>query len=201
MAERRRHKRVKKRVQVNYGERDLEQRGMATDISISGMFLDCRRPPDIGTRLSLQVMDADRPFYVEAEVVRIRRVDPRLRTLEKEGAGLRFLSPAELIAAAVPRDERVQLTNTLVCKDALAVKSVLSEQIYSRIIVVPVSEPPPPAGEVVEFTIHIEIGDGIDVEGQGRVLQLIGGDGASLQAVLQLDDANAIKTALEELLG
>ena len=200
MAERRKHKRVKKRLQVAYGVDDLSHRGLATDISISGMFLDCRQPPDIGTRLHLHVQHPERDFYVEAEVVRVRRVDARLRSLKKEGVGLRFLSPAELIAASVPKEERMQATNTLVCTNAAAVKDLLSEQIYSRIVVVPVDEPAPELAENVEFTIRVEVGDGTEIDGRGRVLQIIGSEG-SRQAVLEIEDSTKIRAALESVLA
>ncbi len=198
MAERREHRRIKKRLQVNYGQADLDSRGVATDISISGMFLDCRHPPPVGTRLHLQVLDPARPFYVEAQVMRVLIADPRLRTLDKGGAGLRFLMPAELIAAALPnKAERVQETNALICGDAVAVKNLLSQQIYSSIVVVPVADPAPRAGDVVEFTIYVEIGTGTEIGGRGRVVQLIGPQDGDRQAVLQIEDSAGVTTALE----
>lgn len=199
MANRRRHKRKKARVQVEYGEDELEERGFARDISLGGIFLDCRRPPPVGTRLHLHLLYPEREFYLEAVVVRQKIVNPELRQIEKQGVGLRFLTPAELIADVVPKEERVQHTNVVTCADEASVRAVLDKQLAARVVVVPVSDPPPEQGDVVEFAISIELGDGTDVEGRGRVVQFIGAADAR-QAVLEVQDADSIRRALEHAL-
>jgi hypothetical protein len=173
MPERREHKRIKKRIQVMYGEEVLDQRAFASDVSIGGLFLICR-PPPLGTRLHLHILDKVRDFYVEAEVVRQRRVDPRMRTVEKEGAGLRFLTPAELIAEAIPKTERTETTGEVVLHD-----------------------PAPASGTIVEFVIRVEIGAGAVIEGHGRVVQILGAVGDEQRAVLEIQDAATVRAALE----
>lgn len=200
MPDKREHKRFKKRINVRYGEDEFDELGIAHDISVGGMYIECRRAPRAGTRLHLHVMDPDRDFYVEAIVARTRRADPRLGRMEKDGFGLRFLTPAELISNALPKASRTQMTNSLTCPTADALRKLLREQIASRIIVVPAADPAPQPAEVVEFTIDVQIGTGQQIEGRGRVLQIIG-EGSNRQAVLEIDGADAIREALTAAIG
>lgn len=200
MANRRKHKRKKARVQVAYGEDEITERGFARDISLGGMFLDCRRPPPVGTRLHLHLKYPDRDFYVEAVVVRQKLVNPQLRQIEKQGVGLRFLTPAELIEGVVPKEERVQRTNMVQCSDAASVRDLLDKQLAARVIAVPVNDPPPGQGDVVEFSITVDVGDGANIDGRGRVVQLIGA-GDAQQAVLEVQDADKVRQSLEDAIA
>jgi hypothetical protein len=200
MANRRKHKRKKARVQVGYGEDEITERGFARDISLGGMFLDCRRPPAVGTRLHLHLRYPDRDFYMEAVVVRQKIVNPQLRQIEKQGVGLRFLTPTELIEGAVPKKDRVRQTNVVQCSDEAAVRDLLDKQLSARVIAVPVADPPPGQGDIVEFSITVGIGDGSNIDGRGRVVQLIG-TGDAQQAVLEVQDADKVRQSLEEAIG
>lgn len=199
MSERREHKRVSTRMKVEFGEDGFDQTGFATDVSVGGMYMECRHPAPRGTRLHLHVFEKDTDFYVEAVVVRQVVVNPQLRQVTKSAVGLRFLTPDELVSKSVPSSQRARVVHALQCPDASSVRKLLDEQIARRLIVVPTSEPPPSASELVEFTIEIGFGGHDDVEGVGRVVQLLGGDGAA-QAVLEVRDTDAVREALEATL-
>lgn len=201
MSDRRKHPRVKRRVQVEYGEDDLGERAFARDISVGGLFLECRRLPDLGTRLHLHILEPHRDFYAEGIVVRQRKVDVRMRSIEKEGVGIRFITPSELVAEAIPKAARTRDTTAVVCADAEAVRTLLREQVYSRVLLVPVRNPAPAQGTVVEFAIEVQLNGGTTVEGQGRVVQVIGTGGTDQKAVLEIQDAARIRAELEGAVG
>lgn len=194
--QRRQHERVKRRLRVHFGEDDLEQTGMATDISIGGIFLKARRIFDIGTYLHMHVVDDELDFYTESRVVRIRRVDPRLRRIEKEGMGIRFVSAAEIIKNRVPRTSRTIETNVLVCESVADVEKVLREQLSAGVVMVPTSEALD-LQTMVEFQIRCEVGPNTTtLDGVGRVIQILNTQD-SPNAVLEVQNVAELRGALE----
>lgn len=199
MPERRKNKRIRKRIQVEYGVDDLDTRALIIDISVGGMFIKCRRPLDLGTRIHLHILDSEGDFYAEGVVVRQRQVEPRYRMLEDQGMGVRFLQPAELVREVIPRKKRRQETNTLVCESRAEVDKVL-EQVTSGFLLVPGADPPPSTGTVVEFTIRLELDTTTTFQGQGRVVQILNTSGEGPQIVVEAQDKATLKAEIEAAL-
>jgi hypothetical protein len=110
MAEKRQHRRLRRRMMVKFGEKDFSQSGFTWDVSPTGLFIVASQLPALDARLHLQLfVDPERFLLFEGEVRRHKRVPPELRSLERGGFGVRLLSPRELITTAlgqqVPRYE------------------------------------------------------------------------------------------------
>lgn len=197
--QRRRHERIKRRLKVEYGDVDFRHSGMALDLSVGGLFLQARRIYDLNTYIHLHVIDREFDFYTEACVARIRRVDPRLRRIESEGMGIRFVSAAEIIKQRVPKAQRRVETNTVLCDSVETLETLLREQLAAGVLMVPVDENPD-LQSVVEFTIRCEIGDtSSEVVGMGRIIQLLK-TGDSPSAVLEVQNVAELLAELEGLL-
>lgn len=93
-----------RRVQVQFwkrGETKANQ-GYTTNISLTGMFLATHNPLPPGTRLRVEVIEADRGFIVEGIVVHARRIRGEMMRLSQPGMGVHFLSVEELVRELVP---------------------------------------------------------------------------------------------------
>jgi Tfp pilus assembly protein PilZ len=103
--EKRRHKRVLKRLHVRYGEGDLAKTSILGDISAGGCFIISNTLPTLGARIQVQVfVDQKRSIHFEAVVQRHKQVPPNMRSVDKSGFGVRFLLPEELIGELVPQE-------------------------------------------------------------------------------------------------
>lgn len=104
MAERRRHKRYGKRYTVRFGEKDLNHSGFTVDVSLEGLFIVSSTLPALDTRLLVQIHTdpAKPPTFLVAVVQRHKVVPPELRTLAKNGFGVRVLKPDELLKGLLP---------------------------------------------------------------------------------------------------
>jgi hypothetical protein len=198
LSNRRKHERHARRIKVRYGVDELDHRGLITDISVGGVFIKCRRPLDLRTRIHMRIMDPGGEFYAEGIVVRQRLVDSRYRIVEDQGMGVRFLQPAELVREVIPRKRRRFETNTVVCRAAPQVEELLTQQLSAGLLMVPVSDPPPEASTVVEFTVRLLFGERREFEGQGRVVQVFRPDDAPHQALIEVQDAAQLRESLEE---
>ncbi len=197
--QRRKHERIKRRLKVEYGDVDFRHSGMALDISVGGLFLQARRIYEIGDYLHLHITDRKLDFYTEGCVARIRRVDPRLRRIEKEGMGIRFVSAAEIIKRKVPRTQRRVETNEIVCESVEALEKLLREQLTAGVVMVPTTAEPD-LRSVVEFTVRCEFGETrAGVQGMGRIIQLLK-TGSTPSAVVEVQDASALRAELEALI-
>jgi Tfp pilus assembly protein PilZ len=102
MAEKRQHRRFRKRYTVRFGTEDLSKSGFTGDISKGGAFIVSTHMVPLDTRLHLQVQLDPKNFALfEGIVQRHRRVPPELRQVEPGGFGVRFLYPGEVIADMV----------------------------------------------------------------------------------------------------
>jgi Tfp pilus assembly protein PilZ len=98
MKERRGKERVKRRFIVRYGERELSHSGFTRDISRRGAFIVSLFQPQLDSNLHLQIfLDKERSAYFEASVRRHKVIPPQLRSVEKGGFGVRFLTPHEIL--------------------------------------------------------------------------------------------------------
>ncbi|HEX8700080.1 MAG TPA: PilZ domain-containing protein [Myxococcaceae bacterium] len=105
MAEKRQHRRFRKRYTVRFGTDDLSKSGFTGDISKGGAFIVSSHVIPLDTRIHLQVQLDDKNFaFFEGIVQRHRRVPPELQQVEAGGFGVRFLYPGEVIADMVSKN-------------------------------------------------------------------------------------------------
>jgi Tfp pilus assembly protein PilZ len=105
MAEKRQHRRIKKRYTVRFGTEDLSKSGITGDISKGGAFILTRDLVPLDTRIHLQVqLDTKQFVLFEGIVQRHRRVPVELRQMDPGGFGVRFLFPGEVVADMVNKD-------------------------------------------------------------------------------------------------
>lgn len=104
MPERRKHVRIRKRLRVRFGERDLDSAGVTTDVSTGGLFIESDYLPPVNARLHLELMKDERSrVYLEGRVRRHRSGPGALRPGERAGFGVRALELFEIIAELLPR--------------------------------------------------------------------------------------------------
>lgn len=110
MAEKRSHRRYKRRLAVKYGEKDLTSSGFTSDVSIGGLFITTRQVPRLDARLHLQLfLETNSCLYFEGIVRRQKLVPPELSTLERGGFGVRFLTPREALRQSLGAGTRLEL--------------------------------------------------------------------------------------------
>jgi hypothetical protein len=98
MAEKRQHRRIKRRLVVKFGEKELTQSGFTGDVSPTGLFIIASPLPPLDTRLHLQLfVEPERYVFFEGEVRRHRVVPIELRSIERGGFGVRLLTPREVL--------------------------------------------------------------------------------------------------------
>ena len=96
MTEKRKHRRLSRRLTVRYGERELDHTAFTTDVSSGGCFVTAARLPPLDTRLHLQLqLGPERCLYFEGMVRRHKQVPAGLTTSARGGFSVRFLPPAE----------------------------------------------------------------------------------------------------------
>jgi hypothetical protein len=101
--EKRRAKRYSRRLKLKFGLTDLSQNGATSDVSSSGCFIVHAKPPPLDTRLHIQLFtEGEKHIYYEATVRRIKQVPPELRTIERNGFGVQFLAPDDLLKEVLP---------------------------------------------------------------------------------------------------
>jgi Tfp pilus assembly protein PilZ len=105
MAEKRQHRRFRKRYTVRFGTSDLSKSGITGDISKGGAFITTREMVPLDTRVHLQVQVDGKSFVLfEGIVQRHRKVPVELRQMDPGGFGVRFLYPGEVVADIVNKD-------------------------------------------------------------------------------------------------
>ncbi len=98
MPERRQERRVRRRLAVKFGERDLSHSGFTMDLSRSGAFVLSPHRPALDLRIHIQLFLPPGQFvYLEATVRRHKVVAPELRAFAKGGFGIQFLLPGEFL--------------------------------------------------------------------------------------------------------
>ena len=108
MAEKRQHRRIKRRLMVKYGEREFTQSGFTGDVSTTGLFIISASMPPLDTRLHIQLfVEPERCVFFEGEVRRHKLVPAELRTLERGGFGVRLLTPREVLTSALDQELRI----------------------------------------------------------------------------------------------
>jgi Tfp pilus assembly protein PilZ len=98
MPERRQERRVRRRLAVKFGERDLSHSGLTLDLSRSGAFVVSPHRPALDMRIHMQLsLPLGRFVYLEATIRRHKQVAPELRAFAKGGFGTEFLLPGEFL--------------------------------------------------------------------------------------------------------
>lgn len=196
--DRRRTARTPKRLQVDFGTTDLEYRGYTRDISLGGLFLTADRLVDGREVVHLRVhVRKEHHFYAEGLVVHIKRVQANLRQIEAQGMGIRFLSPAEIVQSAFPRSART-VGLIVDCTSAQMIQQVMREQLQVGVLVVPVTDPIPTVGTVVEFILRLSyLPEWREARGVGRVCQVLTTGAATRRsAVLEIQDAAVLRATI-----
>jgi hypothetical protein len=102
--ERRNGERHAQRLEVRFWRsgRLVAHSGFTTNVSTSGVFLSTTQALDPGERVRMEVLESERGFVVEGQVARVHRVSLSLRHVDQPGAGVRFLTPPELVSGLIP---------------------------------------------------------------------------------------------------
>ena len=79
------------------GEAEARQ-GYITNVSARGAFLHSGNPYPRGSRVHLEVLDAEFGFVVEGVVAHALKVPPALQQVKASGMGIRFLQVEELVS-------------------------------------------------------------------------------------------------------
>lgn len=96
------HQRVRRRLAVRFGDRDLARAGFTYDVSEGGLFILTDARPPSHRRVHLQIF-LQKDAYILAEAVAIREkvVPSGLKAAVKGGFAVRFLPPGELLRDTV----------------------------------------------------------------------------------------------------
>jgi hypothetical protein len=101
--EKRKHKRLSRRLKSRYGENELDHSAITGDVSASGAFIQSAHLPKLGTRLHMEFTSRDGfRAFVETVVARHVVVPVELRSIVKSGFGVRFVTFPELLPELLP---------------------------------------------------------------------------------------------------
>lgn len=193
LREQRKSPRLRRRLQVAYGEHDLGTNGFGLDISAGGIFVTATTLLPPGTRVHMKVTMGAVVFFAEGRVVRQKLVHQALRGTDPQGMGIRFLSPQEIIEGLGPVPRKTAPAPFCVtCKTAPAMEDLIRDQLARGVIIVPTGETPPEAGANIEFRVTLEFpAEPQTVAAQGRVVQLLNqaGSAEARAAVLEVGGA------------
>ena len=98
MSEKRRGKRVRRRLVLRFGESELDHSGFTNDVSVNGLFIISGFMPPIDSRLHIKIDAGEgRHVFLEGVVARQKRVPTALMRSGKGGFAVRLLTTSELI--------------------------------------------------------------------------------------------------------
>ncbi len=102
MSEKRRGRRVRRRLGLRFGETEFDHGGFTNDVSVNGLFIISSFMPTIDSRLHIKVDTGDGRFvFLEGVVARQKRVPAALMRSAKGGFAVRLLTTSELILELV----------------------------------------------------------------------------------------------------
>ena len=88
---------------MKFGVDDLSQSATTSDVSATGCFIIHTRPPPLHKRIHLQIyVEGEKFVLYEATVRRVKEVPPELRQIERNGFGVQFLPPEDLLSEVLP---------------------------------------------------------------------------------------------------
>lgn len=102
MKDKRKHRRSRRRLRVNFGVQDFSRAGFTADISEGGIFIVSSTLEPLDTRLHIQLfLEPSVVAYFEGVVTWHHATPPALQAAARRGFGVRFLPPAEVLAKYV----------------------------------------------------------------------------------------------------
>jgi hypothetical protein len=210
--ERRRAKRLKRRLRVLFGEESPIHFTISLDVSATGLFLRVDRLLPIGTRVHLLLEGPGARVYQEGVVVRHVIVPAPLRQVQPQGMGIRFLRAEECVglvvgsaasvaalasetaevavlgasaaAAAAPPPATARPAGMGVSiRTPAELEAFLGQQVDRGVVAVPADAAPHAPGSNVDFEVRLTYARGA-VPARGEVMQVLpGGDGRPLLVV------------------
>lgn len=191
-AERRRHKRHRKRIKVRYGTKAFEHTAFSTDVSLSGMFISSLPAPALDTRLHLELVDSKGQIsYLEGIVQRVVNINPGLRQVAHGGFGVRFLTPEELLRDFLPL-ESLQLAVRYSTQEELI--NALPDLRRGGLFLQAVN--PPPVNTVLSVTVEA-LWKKASLDLLCRVVHVTEGSGSRGVSLVFSDPAQAIARILK----
>lgn len=102
MRDKRKHRRSRRRLRVNFGVQDFSRAGFTADISEGGVFIVSSTLEPLDTRLHVQLfLEPNVVAYFEGVVTWHHATPPALHAAARRGFGVRFLPPGEVLAKYV----------------------------------------------------------------------------------------------------
>jgi len=196
--ERRKAPRLRRRLQVLYGEDELTTNGFGLDISTGGLFLTATTLLPQGTRIHMKITSPSFVFYAEGRVVRHKLVAPTLRGMDPQGMGIRFISPHEIVEKIAPAAKKGPVPFSVSCLTPGSLEDLVREQLARGVLIVPTGDQAPAVPSVVDFHVTLEFLPAPQtVSAKGRVIQLLNPDKEDIRAaVLEVAEAPALIAAL-----
>lgn len=198
--------RIRKRLLVHYGVSGLDRSGFTADVSTTGMFVVSSTLPALDTRLHLQVFFGEGDFtYFEGRVRRHRLVPVELRSLEKAGFGVEFLSPAELLADRLKKRDAGPVES--VPRFRLDIRSRQSlRELWDRELrhggIFITSDRTPGRDEIAEVELALTFAPGEPaLRFSARVLQILQVPGSPAGIGFEFLDRRGIEEKLQPMLG
>jgi len=168
MPDKRRQRRVRRRLKVRYGKREMTSSGYTVDVSHEGLFVAGHPLPPLHTRIHLQLfVEGDDSVFLEGEVCRHVQVPLNLRQMMGGGFGVRLLNPHELLAPMVGTELRL--------KRSFATREDLRQAFASEIkhgAVTVRTDRPPPMDTEVRLSLVLEFA-GATLEFDAKVVHLM----------------------------
>ncbi|MBI3183593.1 MAG: PilZ domain-containing protein [Myxococcales bacterium] len=138
MSTKRRHRRYRRRFLVKFGEKEPTSSGFTVDVSPGGAFISTPHLVPLDARVHVQLfLNPARSIYFEGQVCRHKVVPVTLRSVERGGFAVRFLSPAEALSEATgPRLE-------LHFQSAEELRAAHQRELRMGGAFIPTQQPPP----------------------------------------------------------
>jgi Tfp pilus assembly protein PilZ len=101
--DRRRARRVRRRLKLRFWNAGLEGRAFTHDLSVSGMLIETARAVEPGTRLHLELeLPDEATYFCEVEVARKKVIPRQAQSMYKPGLGVRVVGLAEALKRGTP---------------------------------------------------------------------------------------------------
>ena len=218
MSEKRRGRRIRRRLVIRFGESELDHAGFTNDVSVNGMFIISGFMPPIDSRLHIKIDAGDGRFvYLEGIVARQKRVPTALMRSAKGGFAVRLMTTSELILELVNKNAVAggppswsspapgQLRLVFPALDGL--KKIFEDQIRRGGLAVP-GATPGVAGLERDAQVSVEMvmafaADASELTFPARVLAILpsSSPGAPGAVALAFIDAGSVSAALAPLIA
>jgi Tfp pilus assembly protein PilZ len=199
-ADRRRARRVRRRLKLRFWNDGLEGRGFTHDLSVTGMLIETTTAVEIGTRLHIELDLPDEGTYFSEVQVRRKKVIPRqAQSMYKPGLGVRVVGLVEALKGGTsPRTLDGRTTRAALEVD-LRDRTILQE-IYERDVrhgALRVETPHVPSNDdVVSVTLHLP-----EPHGSIEVVGIVVSQDPELPGFgMMVEDVDLVRARLLEIL-